>query len=653
MKAQLAFMSEEVPDQNLMILDGFTVYHVDHLYGFFSAFNSIAIKDIQLYKGGFEPKFGGRLSSVVDITAKDGNSEQFNAGFNLSFLSVNGFIESPFADGKGSFIVTGRRSYQSFLYNKLFDSFTGSTEDANEPASGGFGGFDGFGQIQVQPTSYFYDLNAKVTYRPSIKDKITFSLYNGEDDLDNSRIIDSNSFGGGRFAELFGGGSNPDFTFANNNKDVSNWGNVGASFKWSRKWSDRFYSNAVASYSNYFSVRDQLNENTTTRSDSTIVTSSGSFEENDLKDISFKLDNEFEISQNNKLEFGVHVIQNDIKYNYTQNDTISLIDRSNVATTSSIYVQDRITLKDRLILSGGIRLNNYSLTDKNYLEPRASFTYLFNEAFKLKGAYGQYNQFATRVIREDIQQGSRDFWILADDELIPTSKATHYILGASYDYKNYLFDVELFYKNYEGLSEYTTRFTSSGFGPNRSLDLSEQFFTGTGIAKGAEFLLQKKYGNFSGWLGYTWSKVEYDFPDFGENTFFASQDSRHEFKAVASYRLKQFDISSTFIYAKGRPYTAPFGYYEIPLLDNNTEPYFQVSEKNVLRYPSYHRLDISANYNFNINESKAKIGASIFNFYGRNNTWYKSYDVIEGQLLETDVSLLGFTPSLFFSWSLR
>ncbi len=166
------FVRGGTPDQNLILFDGFTVYHVDHLFGFFSAFNSNAIKDVQLYKGGYEAKYGGRLSSVVEMTGKDGNTNDFNMGFGASLLSVNGFVESPFAKGKGSFIVTGRRSFQSNFYSNLFDSFTGigQAEDAQAQGGGpggGRGGFGALGQTQVQPNSFFYDLNAKITYRPS------------------------------------------------------------------------------------------------------------------------------------------------------------------------------------------------------------------------------------------------------------------------------------------------------------------------------------------------------------------------------------------------------------------------------------------------------------------------------------------------------
>ncbi|MFT6809023.1 MAG: ferric enterobactin receptor [Saprospiraceae bacterium] len=643
------------PDQNLILFDGFTVYHVDHLFGFFSAFNANAIKDVQLYKGGFEAKYGGRLSSVVDITGKDGNTNEFNMGIGASLLSVNGFVESPFANGKGSFIVTGRRSFQSNFYSNIFDSFTdigGGSEDQPAPTGGGIfggrGGFGGFGQAQVQPNSYFYDLNAKLTYRFSPKDKVSFSLYNGVDDLDNSRITDSNAFTGGRF-----GGENATTSFVNDNIDLSNWGNLGGSAKWSRQWSDKFYSNTTLSYSNYYSERDQNSETNITRADTIIVRRTGSYENNDLTDLTFKIDNEYKINQNNQLGFGLQYTYNDIKYDYNQNDTITLVNRDDQGLTASFYIQDRITINDKLILSAGLRTNYYGPTSKLYLEPRASATFLVNEKFKLKGAFGKYNQYATRVVREDIQQGSRDFWILADDTTIPTSSSTHFILGASYETNGILFDVEAYHKNYDGLSEYTNRLETSGFGPNQSLSIDERFYTGSGYSRGLEFLVQKKHNKFTGWVSYTLGEVKYDFDDFGDKSFFANQDERHEFKIVGSYRLKNFDLSSTFVYGSGKPYTAPLGFYELTLLDGSTEPYFEISEKNILRNPAYHRLDLSANYNFNIGESKVKIGVSVFNVYNRNNTWYKEYEVIESQLLETDVSLLGLTPSLFFNWTLK
>ena len=489
-----------------------------------------------------------------------------------------------------------------------------------------------------------------MTYRFTPKDKLSISLYNGEDDLDNSRITDSNADGG--FGGRFGGG-NADFSFISDNIDKSNWGNLGGSVKWSRQWSERFFSNAIVSYSNYFSERNRQNETNITRSDTTIMRTNGSFEKNDLRDISFKLDNEFKLNANNEIDFGVQLTRNEIDYSLTQNDTISLVNRADEGLTASFYVQDKITIADKLILNAGLRANYFSLTSKTYIEPRLSATYLLSEKFKLKAAYGQYNQFATRVVREDIQQGSRDFWVLADGDVIPTSKAIHYVAGMSYETDGYLFDIEAFYKDYSGLTEYSSRQETTGFGPNRSLTINEQFYTGNGVSKGIEFLVQKKFGNFNGWLGYTLSSVDYNFDVFGEESFSANQDQKHEFKAVVTYKYGKFDFSTTFVYGTGRPYTAPVGFYEVGLLDGNTESYFQISDKNALRYPSYHRLDASVNYNMNIGDSKVRIGLSVFNIYNRTNTWYKEYEVIESQLLETDVSLLGLTPSLFFNWTLK
>lgn len=633
------------PDQNLVLFDGFTVYHVDHLFGFFSAFNTNAIKDVQLHKGGFESKFGGRLSSVVELTGKDGNTEQFNMGIGMSLLSVNGFIEAPFADGKGSFLIAGRRSFQSNFYSNIFDSFTQanqSNSDAPQQTRGGR-----FGQQEIQPNTYFYDLNAKVTYRPSDKDVLSISFYNGQDDLDNSRNTDNNAFNRP-------GGGNLDFSFERQSTDLTKWGNWGSSAKWSRRWTDRFYSNANLSYSNYYSVRERSNSTTVTRSDSTFTRYNGSFESNDLKDFTFKLDNEWKLNQKNQLEFGIQNTYNDIEYQFTQNDTISVLNRLNSGWTNSAYLQDRHVFGDKLILKGGLRASHYSITNKVYLEPRASMTYLLSDKIKLKGAWGKYNQFATRVVREDIQQGSRDFWILADDTSVPIGKAIHYIGGIAYETEKYLFDVEGYFKNLDGLTEYSTRFVSSGFGPDRTLNYEEFFYTGTGKAKGLEFLLQKKSGQMTGWIGYTLGRVKYDFEAFGEDPFFANQDQTHELKIVGNYKLsKNFTLGATFIYATGRPYTAPTGFYELTLLDGSTADFFEVSDKNELRLPDYHRFDISATWDFRLGNSKANLGLSIFNVYNRQNVWYKEYEVVEGELLETEVNLLNLTPSLFFSWTLH
>ncbi len=649
------FVRGGTPDQNLILFDGFTVYHVDHLFGFFSAFNANAIKDIQLYKGGFDSEFGGRLSSVVEMTGKDGNSQNFGAGAGLSLLSYNGYIEGPFAEGKGTFLVAGRRSFQSNFYSNLFDAFAGSNqaEQAAEVPRPGRGGLSA--QQATRPNSFFYDLNAKVTYRLSDRDIFSFSVYNGEDDLDNSRNVDSNTLGGNFAGRLGGtpGGSISNFTFINETTDLSNWGNLSSSLRYSRKWSDRFYTRTNISYSNYFSDRDRTNSVEVTREDTTILRNTGSIESNDLQDFTVKVDNEWKLSNDNLIDFGLQFTRNDIKYDFVQNDTLSVISRDNYGSSFATYLQDKWTIRDRLILKGGIRSTYYSPTSTLYWEPRASVTYFLNDRIKLKGAYSKHYQFANRIVREDIQQGSRDFWLLSDDVQIPIGSAIHRIAGVSYESGDYLFDLEAYYKDLSGLTEYSSRIQPTGNGINRRLTYEESFYSGTGVAQGLELLLQKKTGRFNGWISYTLGQVKYNFDAFGSEPFFANQDQTHELKTVFNYKLKRWDFASTFVFSTGRPYTAPTGYYEIELLDGSSEAYFEVSQKNALRLPDYHRLDLSATYNFNIGKSNLKTGLSLINLYGRKNVWYKEYEVIEGELLVTDVSLIDFTPSLFISWNLN
>lgn len=639
------------PDQNLVLFDGFTVYHVDHLFGFFSAFNSNAIKDVQLYKGGFESKYGGRLSSVVDITGKDGNSEQFNAGAGLSLLSANAFAELPFAKGKGTILLTGRRSFQSNFYNDLLefsdgDSDTG-TGDETETETPAFGRR---GTASIEPKSWFYDLNGKVTYRTS-KDIFSLSLYSGKDDLDNSRYSDQNSFGRGRPG---GGGGGLDLNFTMDVLDKSDWGNTGGSAKWSRRWNDKLYSNALLSRSNYFSYRDRGIHTIIERDSTTTEINSGTIEDNDLTDYSLKWDWEWQPKPLHKIGFGAFGTAFDIKYDFIQNDSITILARDDQGLLGGAYLQSQSTFFEKLIVTPGLRLSYFDQTDKVYFEPRLQVQYLATERIKLKAATGRYYQFANRVVREDISQGSRDFWVLSDDENVPVGRSDHFIVGASYETGKFLFDVEAYHKNLDNITEYSTRFVLNGFGRNTSLDFEENFYNGTGIAKGIEFLAQKKSGKLTGWISYTLGRVEHEFDVFGEDPFSASHDVTNELKLVGMYRLGKWSFGGTFIYATGKPYTAPLGAYTVELLDGNTTDHFAVSNKNALRLPDYHRLDLSANYDFDrFMGGKATVGLSLFNVYNRSNVWYKEYEVVDGVILETDVNLLGFTPSLYFNWSLK
>ncbi|MTI30875.1 TonB-dependent receptor [Xanthovirga aplysinae] len=627
------------PDQNLILFDGFTVYHVDHFYGFFSAFNADAIKDVQVYKGGFESKYGGRLSSVVDLTGKQGNTNKTGFSAGLSMMSANASFELPFAGGKGSVLLAGRRSYtdiiQSGLYKNVFALFQQEDEtNGGFMGRGGRGGRGQFAQVETEPVFFFYDLNAKVTYKPSLKDILSFSFYNGQDHLDNSNEF-NDEFGGGQNGNLSG-------TILNKTTDLTAWGNWGSSLKWGRQWNSRYYSNTVVSWSNYFSQRDLFSESEINRDDSLQTFIRGTQEDNDLYDFSFRTDHEFLLNSAHRLEFGTQWTFNKIDYNLTMNDTLQILNRNDEGLIGSLYIQDNWQIIDKLLFTPGIRLSNYSLTKQLYFEPRLSAIYELTKQLKFKAAWGHYYQFANRVVREDVSEGSRDFWLLANDDTNPVSQAVHYIAGLSYETAGFLFDIEAYRKDMSGLSEYSLRFSRPGSGETGDL-----FYTGTGIAQGIEFLVQRKIGKLTGWISYTLGEVIHTFPELSDEPYPALHDQTHEFKIVNSLQLGRWTFAGTWIYATGKPYTAPVGGYELTMLDGNQISYISIGEKNAFRLPDYHRLDLSATYGFNLGKGKADVGLSVFNVYNHQNVWYKTFEVLEEDVITTDVNTIGFTPNIF------
>ena len=623
------------PDQNLVLLDGFTVYHVDHFYGFFSAFNSGALKDIQLFKGGFPAEYGGRISSVMDLTGKTGNSNKLSLSAGLSLVSANATVEIPIGE-KANLLIAGRRSYtdilKSGLYNSIFDLYndTDSTNGNNLP------NFYGFQQNQTQPSFYFYDLNTKFSYKPSDKDIISVSVYNGEDNLDSSRE-NQNTFGSGT----------EERTINSDIEDLLNWGNWGSSVRWARQWSDKLYTNVVGAYSNYFSQRKRINDISIQLADSTNTNKSGLVEDNNLKDFTLRIHNEYKVNSKHSLEFGGQLTMNEVEYNYILNDSITVIDQKDKGLLKTAYLQDKWSPTEKLNIVGGIRATHFDVTDQIYYEPRLSVSYKVNDKVKFKGAWGKYYQFVNRIVREDVTQGSRDFWLLANKENSPISFSQHFILGTSYEVDDWLFDVEFFEKEMTGLTEFSLRFQSAlGTDPNDQL-----FFEGTGISRGVDFLIQKKVAKYTGWLGYTLSEVVHTFPDLSNNPFYSLNDQRHEFKIVNVLKAGRWDLGATWVYGSGKPYTAPNGLYTITLLDGTETEYVSIGEKNGLRIDPYHRLDLSATYNFNLGSGKGEMGLSIFNLYNKTNTWYNEFEVLDNQVTETNVNYIGFTPSLFFNVS--
>jgi len=630
------------PDQNLLLYDGFTVYQVDHLYGFYSAFNSNAIKDVQLYKGGFESRFGGRLSSVTEITGKDGNAKHFTIGGEVSLLSFNLYLEVSIGKRFTS-LIAFRRSYQGLLYDKIFKQFNNVNQVKQVSFKGGKEPPGGGPSLTSTVTSYFYDFNAKFTYRPSPKDILSLSFYNGTDKLDNGTSMGSSPGGGGS-----------GFSFTMENSDLTRYGNVGGGLRWSRNWNTSLYSNTLVSLSNYYSSRDRSSSGSHSGGDNGPGNfNSGVNENNNLLDLSLKTDFSYGFNNKNQMAFGAFLTDYTIAYDFGETDTSIILNKNEQGVLAGAYLQDKIKLLDsKLTFTPGLRLSFFSPTGKLYFEPRGSVSYNLTSKIKLVAETGKYYQFANRVVREDILTGSKDFWILSDGDKIPVSSAWHYIAGISYENNAFLASVEGYYKDINGVTEYSLRFNPTREG----VTYAENFFNGVGYATGVEFLLQKKFGNLTGWVSYTLGQAKNKIAVYGSSYFPASQDVTHEFKFVSMYDLKNWSFSLTWLFASGRPYTAPDGAYSVNLLNGAEQVFIDFGSKNSSRLPAYHRMDIGVNYHLRKTETNhewGNIGLSVFNIYNRRNIWYKEYQIIDGNIIETDKLFLGFTPNITLTLKLR
>ncbi len=625
------FVRGGTPDQNLVLFDGMTVYNVDHFFGFFSAFNADAVKDVQLFKGAFPAKYGGRLSGVVDLTGKTGNPNKFSGNVGANLLSAKASVQVPIF-GKGSLLVSGRRSYTDILrsnvYESIFSVFNQSASNVPDAIRDNL--------TTVEPDFYFYDFNAKLSFQPSEKDVVSLSFYNGEDNLIEQNNID---------LDIDLPGDTPDRLVLIDIAEDSGWGNTGGSLKWSRQWNPKWYSNVLFAYSRYFSKYDRtvnlkitIPELDSTQLDQNFTT----FEDNEVLDYTFRFDNEIQLNEKHKVEVGVLAARVGVDYLLRRDDTLTILNEVQEGDYVAAYLSDTWKPSKSLTINAGVRATYYGLNEEIYYAPRFSAEWKVTDDFRLKTGVGRHFQFVNRVINESITEGSRDFWLLADDELIEVSSADHYVIGASYSYKGFVFDVEAYHKDFYNLAEFSLRFQRN------DTEVNELFFNGNGYARGTEFLIQKAQGKYTAWASYTLAEVIYTFPGLNDgNPFPALHDTRHEFKTVHSWEANEkWTLALTWIYASGKPFTEPDGQYTITLLDGSQNGYISVGEKNGSRLPDYHRLDVSATAKFDLWGYDGTGSISVFNLYGRQNVWYREYDFQQSSPVISDILYLGFTPNV-------
>ncbi|GAB4023829.1 TonB-dependent receptor [Spirosoma koreense] len=392
------YIRGSTPDQNLVLYDGIPIYYVDHLHGFFSAFNPGTIKQIELSKGGYSALYGGRVSGLVDISVRDGNKKHFNAEASIGLLSVSGLVEGPISR-KSTFLVAARRSWQSPLFTKLF----GSVYDANRVQQNGFlNQFSSSYSLQAS----FYDLNAKFSYQANSTNRLSVSFYTGKDYTNNTSISDIPVFGGVSVI----------------NADSIHWGNTGASVQWATKISKTTSLNTVLSRSYYFSRRNNgLQTSLALQEGGFTSVKYGTLEDNRLTESSVNSAVRLRTERNNTIDIGLAISCLSINFSYRQNDTVTVLNQANAGLISSVFVQQESHLfNQKTQVTAGFRLSYYGPGRRVYPEPRLTMIHTHSRSVKVKASSGLFNQFAKQVDRDDVS--SRGFWVLSGSTAIkPTS----------------------------------------------------------------------------------------------------------------------------------------------------------------------------------------------------------------------------------------
>lgn len=611
------------PDQNLILLDDAIVYNTGHLFGFFSIFNGDAIKNTSLIKGGMPAQYGGRLSSVLDISMKEGNMNKFEVDGGLGLIASRLSIQGPIKKDKASFIVSARRTYLDLLIKPFV------------PKSSSYSG-SGY---------FFYDLNTKVNYKFSEKDRLYGSGYFGRDVFD----------------------------FKNAKRSFSTnvpWGNSTATLRWNHVFNRKLFVNTTLLYNDYRFAFNGAQDNFQ------LSLASG------IHDLTAKTDIDYYISPKHKARFGglytYHTFTPNILTGH-QDSTEFEPNNSNkkYAREMAFYAQDDWQISDRLQLNLGLRwsgfeqLGPYTIyqedadgnktdstkysrgkTIKAYggLEPRVTLRYSLNDQTSFKASASRNLQYIHLVSNAGTTLPT-DLWVPSTYHVQPQT-SWQYAAGLFKNFHNNVYEtsVELYYKRMDHQIEY-----KEGYTPSLN-DPENEFVFGKGRSYGAEFYLNKSRGRLTGWIGYTLSWTWRIFPDLNNNERFpAKYDRRHDLSVVAAYELnKRWKLSAVFVYASGNATSYPEKFYIVE--GTLAQDYSRI---NQYRLPAYHRLDLSAVYTPKHKKNKKIQGSwvfSIYNVYSRLNPYFIYFDQTGSpyngtlQVQAKKVSLFPILPSVTWNF---
>lgn len=610
-------------DQNLVLFDGISVYHVDHLFGFLSAFNSNMIKNIRVNKGGFDARFGGRSSGVIDITGIDGNKVDPSFQAEATMLSANFLMELPVVKDKASLIFGYRRAYtdviQTLTYRNMFNNiFNSSLPNTSENNTNVFEGTN-------LPDYFFSDLNAKFNFKPSEKDAISLSYYQARDDL----------------GITFEGSLND---LKRLTEDQTNWGNSGGSIKWSRKWNQKLFTYAIYGISRYTSELE---------AEETFLAQTDTFSQRffeqrvDVNDNTFRLDNNLELDRTTSLEFGWWNTFNRIT-SRAQDQTQILRDSTVSGITNSFYAQ----LKRRLgntEVKAGIRATHYNRDKNVYAEPRVSVIHRINDNLQIKGAYGIYHQMIRRLNERSLYFSIPETWTLSDENTIPVLRSRHFILGTQLKINEWETSIEGYNKSETGVVEFL--FPEFGI-PTGELD---QFaIDGERSVWGVDVLLKRNLNRQNIMFGYTFISSRSKYEEVNQGNFFPGPGvSNHEFSLIYNLEFKRWDFSSGFVLANGLPYTPVLGTFIVTTPNGEEQQFVTIGGINSERVDWYHRLDIAGSYVFPLKNGILQVGLSVYNVYNNLAVQYVDYFQIPREdsefydLGQRNILSLGITPSLF------